>query len=96
MENSYVNDLVRTQVGVLGGRPAQLYPMSWEVFVLSVGNGFTQGSGGQPRRLLVLRSGVSGCSSLQIPHRGTRIGVKSEQVHECWFSFQNKAAGNSL
>lgn len=91
MENSYVSDLLRTQVGgawwgpgtviydVLGGprlvSGQWVYARPWRA----------------AKEVIGFALGVSGCRSLRMPHRGTGSGGRSEQVDQRWFAFQNKA-----
>lgn len=52
MEKSYVSDLLRTQVGVLGGRPQGYIRCPGRCSFGQWARGFMQDSGGQPSRVI--------------------------------------------
>lgn len=93
MENSYVSDLLRTREGVLGGGLTGYIQCPGRY---SFGQWVYARWWRAAKEVISFAVRVSGCSSPRMPRQGTRTGVESEWVDRCPFSFQNKAAGNSL
>lgn len=66
--------------GCSAGDGRVIYDVLGGVRLVSGREGLCKRVEGSQAGLLVLQSGVSGCSFPQMPHRGTGAGVKSEQV----------------